>query len=88
MANLFEKNSYLKEFESKIINVNKEKKTIELEDTAFYAKGGGQPGDNGIIEIENQILEVIDTIKDERSIINIVEDVKNAENNKKSNREN
>tara|TARA_Y100000590_G_scaffold414080_1_gene510635 strand:+ start:44 stop:745 length:702 start_codon:yes stop_codon:yes gene_type:complete len=83
MANLFEKNSYLKEFESKIINVNKEKKTIELEDTAFYAKGGGQPGDNGIIEIENQILEVIDTIKDERSIINIVEDVKNAENNKK-----
>ncbi len=83
MANLFEKNSYLKEFESKIINVNKEKKTIELEDTAFYAKGGGQPGDNGIIEIENQILEVIDTIKDEGSIINIVEDVKNAENNKK-----
>ena len=30
MTNLFEKNSYLKEFETKIIKVKKDKKTIEL----------------------------------------------------------
>ena len=73
MANLFEKNTYLKEFKTKIINIDKENKTIELEDTAFYAKGGGQPGDIGIIEIEGEILKVIDTIKNKGSIINIVE---------------
>ena len=54
MTNLFEKDPYLKEFESKIINVNQELKTIELENTAFYAKGGGQPGDTGIIEIDGE----------------------------------
>ena len=83
MANLFENNAYLKEFETKIINIDKENKTIELEDTAFYAKGGGQPGDIGIIEIEGEILEVRDTIKNKGSIINIVEDIKNAEKEKK-----
>ena len=30
MTNLFEKDSYLKEFESKIINVNQEFKTLEI----------------------------------------------------------
>ena len=83
MTNLFEKDSYLKEFESKIINVNQEFKTLELENTAFYAKGGGQPGDTGIIEIDGEKLEVIDTTKNGGSIFNIVENIKNAEKEKK-----
>ena len=83
MANLFETDAYLKEFQSKIIRINKENKTLELEDTAFYAKGGGQPGDSGIIEIEGEEIRVTDTIKNEGSIINIVENLKNAEREKK-----
>ena len=83
MTNLFEKDSYLKEFESKIINVNQEFKTLELENTAFYAKGGGQPGDTGIIEIDGKKLEVIDTTKNGGSIFNTVENIKNAEKEKK-----
>ncbi|PPR48643.1 MAG: Alanine--tRNA ligase [Alphaproteobacteria bacterium MarineAlpha5_Bin5] len=83
MANLFETDAYMKEFQTKIIRINKENKTIELEDTAFYAKGGGQPGDIGIIEIEGEEIRVTDTIKNEGSIINIVENLKNAEREKK-----
>jgi len=83
MANLFETDAYLKEFQTKIIRINKENKTLELEDTAFYAKGGGQPGDSGIIEIEGEEIRVTDTIKNEGSIINIVENLKNAEREKK-----
>ena len=83
MANLFETDAYMKEFQTKIIRINKENKTIELEDTAFYAKGGGQPGDIGIIEIDGEEIRVTDTIKNEGSIINIVENLKNAEREKK-----
>jgi len=83
MANLFETDAYLKEFQSKIIRINKENKTLELEDTAFYAKGGGQPGDSGIIEIDGEEIRVTDTIKNEGSAINIVENLKNAEREKK-----
>jgi len=83
MANLFETDAYLKEFQTKIIRINKENKTLELEDTAFYAKGGGQPGDSGIIEIDGEEIRVTDTIKNEGSAINIVENLKNAEREKK-----
>ena len=42
---LFLENSYLKEFETKIIGINND--SIILEETAFYSKSGGQPGDIG-----------------------------------------
>ena len=83
MANLFETDAYLKEFQTKIIRINKENKTLELEDTAFYAKGGGQPGDSGIIEIDGEEIRVTDTINNEGSAINIVENLKNAERENK-----
>ena len=42
---LFIENSYLKEFESQVQKI--ENNSIVLEQTAFYAKSGGQPGDVG-----------------------------------------
>ena len=81
MTNLFEKDSYLKEFKSKIIEVKEEEKTIELNDTGFYPKSGGQPGDIGEIIAGNQKIEVLDTIKKEGEIINIVDNVTNIEEN-------
>ena len=62
MSKLFEENAYLKEFKAKIININLEEKTIELDNTAFYARSGGQPGDIGEIIAKNQNIEVKDTI--------------------------
>ena len=49
---LFIENSYLKEFETKIQKV--ENNSIILEQTAFYAKSGGQPGDVGKITLNDK----------------------------------
>ena len=79
MSKLFEENAYLKEFKAKIININIEEKTIELDNTAFYARSGGQPGDIGQIIAENQNIEVEDTIKKENKIINIINKIENLD---------
>ena len=79
MSKLFEENPYLKEFKAKIININIEEKTIELDNTAFYARSGGQPGDIGEIIAENQNIEVKDTIKKDNKIINIINKTENLD---------
>jgi len=79
MSKLFEENSYLREFKAKIININIEEKTIELDNTAFYARSGGQPGDTGEIIAENQNIEVKDTIKKDNKIINIINKTENLD---------
>ena len=79
MSKLYEENAYLKEFKAKIININIEEKTIELDNTAFYARSGGQPGDIGQIIVENQNIEVEDTIKKENKIINIINKIENLD---------
>ena len=79
MSKLFEENAYLKEFKAKIININIEEKTIELDNTAFYARSGGQPGDIGEIIGENQNIEVEDTIKKDNKIINIINKTENLD---------
>ena len=79
MSKLFEENAYLKEFKAKIININIEEKTIELDNTAFYARSGGQPGDIGQIIAENQNIEVEDTIKKDNKIIHIINKTENLD---------
>ncbi len=79
MSKLFEANPYLKEFKAKIISINLEEKTIELDNTAFYARSGGQPGDIGEIITENQNIEVKDTIKKDNKIINIISKAENLD---------
>ncbi len=79
MSKLFEENAYIKEFKAKIININIEEKTIELDNTAFYARSGGQPGDIGEIIRENQNIEVEDTIKKDNKIIHIINKTENLD---------
>jgi len=67
---LFIENPYLKEFESKVQKV--ENNNIVLEQTAFYAKSGGQPGDVGKIKLNEKEISVIDTMYDqEKNIIHV-----------------
>ena len=69
---LFIENSYLKEFDAKIIEINNNE--IILDKTAFYAKSGGQPGDTGKFIINNNTFNIIDTIKDKKNnILHIAE---------------
>ena len=77
MIKLFEENSYKKEFETKIINLDKENNLIELENTAFYGKGGGQPGDTGWLFTEIKKIEVIETIKKKGALLHQVNSVNN-----------
>ena len=64
MAKLFENDAYLNQFEAKIIKIIKEDNHIELNQTAFYAKSGGQPGDKGEIKREGSKIQVLETIKE------------------------
>ena len=75
MTSLFEEDPYTKEVETKIKNIDIENETVELENTVFYGKSGGQPGDTGLIIIEGQKIEVNDTLKDKNTILNILESV-------------
>ena len=81
MVRLFEKNAYLNEFEAKIIKIIKEDNHIELNQTALYAKSGGQPGDKGEIEREGSKIQVLETIKENNKIVHIVDDLKDLEEN-------
>ena len=75
MTNLFEENAYIKEIKTKIKSLDMENNAVELENTVFYGKSGGQPGDIGQIIIDGRKIEVKDTLKDKNTIINILEDI-------------
>ena len=77
MIKLFEKDSYLSEFKTKIKGINRDSNHIELEETAFYGKSGGQPGDRGILSCEDIDIEIINTIKFENTILHETNDIKN-----------
>ena len=81
MANIFEENAYTKEIETRIKRIDKENKTVELENTIFYGKSGGQPGDIGKIIAGDQEIEVSDTIKADGSIKNILENLNGLSKN-------
>lgn len=58
---LFSDDSYLKTIEAKILKIDGH--AIITDRTIFYAESGGQPGDNGEIKLNDQILKVSDTKK-------------------------
>ncbi|MEZ5728065.1 MAG: alanyl-tRNA editing protein [Burkholderiaceae bacterium] len=61
---LFRDDAYLKETEATVIAVGDA--GIELDRTVFYARGGGQPGDTGVlVRADGSELAIIDTRKGE-----------------------
>lgn len=55
---LYMGDSYLKNWDAKIVSV-KDEKYIVLDKTAFYPKGGGQPWDEGYIVKDNNKFRVV-----------------------------
>lgn len=55
---LYQKDSYLKECNSKVTAV-KDGKYVVLDRTIFYPRGGGQPNDEGHITRGNEIFKVV-----------------------------
>ena len=55
---LYMKDSYLKNWDAKVVSV-KDDKYIVLDKTAFYPKGGGQPWDEGYIIKDGEKFKVV-----------------------------
>ena len=70
---LFIENPYLKKFDTKISKIDGN--NLIFEQTAFYAKSGGQPGDKGKLIINNKEINILDTIYDlEKNIIHVCDE--------------
>jgi misacylated tRNA(Ala) deacylase len=56
---LFREDAYLRACEATVVALHDD--GIELDQTVFYAMGGGQPGDTGLLEWQGHSLAIIDT---------------------------
>jgi len=71
---LYLTDSYLKEFEAKVISLNESEGLVELDKTAFYPTGGGQPSDTGVIEFNGKSYSVSDVSKSGDRVFHKVSD--------------
>ncbi|TAK11677.1 MAG: alanyl-tRNA editing protein [Anaerolineae bacterium] len=55
---LYQTDSYLKEFDAEVIAVNPDLRAVALNQTAFYPGGGGQPADEGTLEIRSESFPI------------------------------
>jgi len=74
---LYYKDAYLKEFDAKILKIQKTngEHHIVLDQTAFYPLGGGQPADTGIIKGEKGEIKVSDAKMRNGRVIHITREV-------------
>lgn len=54
----YQTDSYLQNFEAKIIGIDAENRSVLLDRTAFYPGGGGQPFDSGMLTYGNIVYPV------------------------------
>tara|TARA_Y100000589_G_scaffold301764_1_gene312854 strand:+ start:44 stop:736 length:693 start_codon:yes stop_codon:yes gene_type:complete len=70
---LFRNDSYLKEHITIISEIVSE--GLVLNETIFYPEGGGQPGDEGSIVIDNQTIEINGTRYIDNKLVHLVENI-------------
>lgn len=68
---LFWEDMYLKEFDGVVTGINGNE--VVLDRTAFYATGGGQPNDTGVLQSGDVKVNVTDVRKDGDSIVHVVD---------------
>ena len=68
---LFRNDSYLKDHDTIISEIVPE--GLVLNETIFYPEGGGQPGDEGSITINNQTINVIGTRYIDNKLVHLIE---------------
>jgi len=63
---LFQSDSYLRNCTAKV--VQSDDRGLQFDQTVFYARGGGQPGDSGTVtDASGNQLTIVDTVKDPES---------------------
>ncbi len=68
---LYWEDSYMKEFEANVISVNDN--LVELDQTIFFATGGGEPNDTGKLTAKGEEFLVLDVSKDGEKILHKVD---------------
>lgn len=58
---LYSRDAYLRACEATVVDVRED--GVELDRTVFYPRGGGQPGDSGVLRWDGGECRVIDTTK-------------------------
>lgn len=72
---LYQTDSYAKQFEASILDVQPQLNAVALDRTAFFPGGGGQPADRGWLEVGNRALPVVQVKRDGELIWHIIEGV-------------
>ncbi len=70
---LYQKDSYIQEFQGKITVVDPENNAIILDQTAFYPGGGGQPADSGSITAAGFNLQIKRARKSGPDVLHIID---------------
>jgi misacylated tRNA(Ala) deacylase len=68
---LYSRDAYLKSCDAVVSAVTDE--GVVLDRTVFYARGGGQPGDTGVLRWEGEEARITDTFKSAGEIVHAIE---------------
>jgi misacylated tRNA(Ala) deacylase len=68
---LFLKDSYMKEFEARVVKL--EGREVVLDRTAFYPGGGGQPADKGTLGIGPVMTSVVDARREGGEVVHVLD---------------
>lgn len=70
---LFQNDSYLREFAAQVLDVDSERHGVILDRTALFPGGGGQPADHGTLTGASRVLPVIDSTRDGAYILHFID---------------
>ena len=73
MELVYQTDAYKQNLKTKIIAVDEDKKAVRLNRTIFYPGGGGQPADQGWIDLNGTLLNIVKTERDGSKLWYIVE---------------
>lgn len=69
---LYQMDSYLQEFEAKVLSVSQDERALVLDRTAFYPGGGGQPCDFGSVTVAGVLYPVQKVKKQGEAILHFL----------------
>lgn len=70
---LFQTDSYLRDFDARVVDVDPDRYGVVLDRTALYPGGGGQPADHGSIDYNGGTLPVIGSKRDGAGLLHLID---------------
>ena len=70
---LFQTDSYLRDFDARVVDVDPDRYGVVLDRTALYPGGGGQPADHGSIDYGGGTLPVIGSKRDGDALLHLID---------------